>query len=342
MRFAEIPGNEGVKRALVGMVDSGKIPHAILFHEDDGCGAVAMCNAFLQYLMCRDREGGDSCGACPSCNKIAKMIHPDVHFVYPVSGGSLIPSSAKPTALSYVKEWRALVLGNPWFTERDLSEALGIEGKSSLIAVAEAREILDRLSFHSLEGGWRAIVVYLPEKMNAEAANRLLKSIEEPPEQTLFLLVTHAPERVLPTISSRCQLIRLMPVRRSLQAESAEEAQNRELVDALLSAIIARDLSAALETGEEIAALPSRERLKSFLGAVSRELRTVFLVQQGLSQLADVPQEQAARIGHYATSLKRSYVRLALPHLDRSAMLIDRNGNAKIVVCDLVNKLFVL
>ena len=177
MRFAEIHGNDGVKRALAGMVDSGKIPHAILFHEDDGCGAVPMCVSFLQYLFCRNRSEGDSCGACAECNKIAKLIHPDIHFVYPVTGGSIIPSSAKPTALSYVKQWRELVLGNPYFTERDLHEALGIEGKSSLISVAEAREILGRLSFHSLEGGWRAVVMYLPEKMNAEAANRLLKSI---------------------------------------------------------------------------------------------------------------------------------------------------------------------
>ena len=114
MRFADIQGNDAVKRVLAGMVDAGKVPHAILFHEDDGCGAVPLCIAFLQYLWCPNRGAiPDSCGACPSCNKISKLIHPDVHFVYPVTGGSLIPSSAKPTALSYVKQWRELVLGNP-------------------------------------------------------------------------------------------------------------------------------------------------------------------------------------------------------------------------------------
>ena len=341
MRFAEIRGNEGVKRALAGMVDSGKIPHAILFHEDDGCGAVPMCVGFLQYLFCRNRSEGDSCGTCAECNKVAKLIHPDIHFVYPVTGGSIIPSSAKPTALSYVKQWRELVLDNPYFTERDLHEALGIEGKSSLISVAEAREILGRLSFHSLEGGWRAVVMYLPEKMNAEAANRLLKSIEEPPEQTLFLLVTHAPEKVLPTIASRCQCIRLVPVRHARTDEDGE--MERALFVSLLDAILSRDLSAALEAGETIAALPSRERIRAFLRYASGMFRNIFLSQQGLDNLADVEgEEEKGEIQRLAGALKRSYARMVLPLLDRSSMLVDRNVNAKIVICDLVNKMFVL
>ena len=357
MRWADIQGNEGVKRALAGMVDAGKIPHAILFHEDDGCGAVPMCIAFLQYLFCPNRGNGglqlglldepseeealsDSCGACPSCNKIAKLIHPDVHFVYPVTGGSIIPSSAKPTSLSYVTQWRELVLGNPYFTERDLNEALGIEGKSSLISVADAREILGRLAFHSLEGGWRAVVVYLPEKMNAEAANRLLKSIEEPPERTLFLLVTHAPEKVLPTIASRCQCIRLVPVARPAAADE-DTAEDRELLTALLDAVVARDLTAALEAGEAVAALPSRGRIQTFLRYASRMMRTLFLVQQGLETIAGVPEEELSDARRYAPAFKRSYARMIQPQLDRSAMLIDRNVNAKIVLCDLVNKMFV-
>jgi DNA polymerase-3 subunit delta' len=368
MRFAEIQGNEGVKRALAGMVDAGKVPHAILFHEDDGCGAVPMCVAFLQYLWCPNRgrdarsEPGmtglpgmeadetswparpaipDSCGACPACNKISKLIHPDVHFVYPVTGGSLIPSSAKPTSLSYVKQWRELVLSNPFFTERELNEALGIEGKSSLISVADAREILGRLAFQSLEGGWRAVVVYLPEKMNAEAANRLLKSIEEPPERTLFLLVTHAPEKVLPTIASRCQHIRLVPVRRPDAAPGEDEAEELELMGSLLESVTGRDLYSALETGEAIAALPSRERIKAFLKYASRTLRNIFLVQQGLTEIAGASEEELALARRFAPKLKRSFSRTILPQLDRGAMLVDRNVNAKIVACDLVNKMFV-
>jgi DNA polymerase-3 subunit delta' len=186
------------------------------------------------------------------------------------------------------------------------------------------------------------VVVYLPEKMNADAANRLLKSIEEPPERTLFLLVTHAPEKVLPTVASRCQHIRLVPVRRPDALSGEEEAEERELMDALLEAVTGRDLSAALEAGEAIAALPSRERIKSFLKYASRTLRNVFLVQQGLTEIAGASEEELSLAQRFAPRLKRSFSRSVLPQLDRSAMLVDRNVNAKIVLCDLVNKMFVL
>lgn len=388
MRFADIAGNEAVKAALKGMVDSGRIPHAIMFHEDDGGGAVGLCLALLQYLgcSCRPAAGGapaddgglfggapadddglfgdasenlfggpdeapapapepapaleDSCGQCPWCNKISKLIHPDVHFVFPVTGGSIIPSSAKPTSLSYVKQWRELVLSNPCFTEQDLDEALGIEGKSALIAVGDAKEILGSLAFNSLEGGWRSVVVYLPEKMNQDAANRLLKSIEEPPERTLFLLVTHAPEKVLPTIASRCQCIRVG--RASRVVVTPDQAEMRELFVPLMDAILARDLLAALETGEAVAALPSRDKIKSFLRYASSMMRNLFLVQQGLRSVTGAPEEDLEAVNAWASKLKKSYARTILPHVDRSLMLIERNVNAKIVVCDLVNKMFMI
>ena len=152
------------------MVDSGKVPHAIMFHEDDGGGGVPIALAFLQYLFCKDKAGGDSCGACPSCNKISKLIHPDVHFIYPVNTGA---------STDFAAQWRELVLSNPVFTENDLREALGIEGKNAMIKVDEAKTVLDILSLYALERGYRALVMYLPEKMNKEAANRLLKAVEE-------------------------------------------------------------------------------------------------------------------------------------------------------------------
>jgi len=341
MRFADIEGNESVKAALTGMVDSGRIPHAIMFHENDGGGAIGMCLAFLQYLNCHGRSAGDSCGSCPSCNKVTKLIHPDIHFVFPVAGGSIISSGSKPTSLSYVKQWRELVLSNPFFTESDLNEALGIEGKSAIIAVAEARAILEKLSFNSLEGGYKAVVVYLPEKMNAEAANRLLKSIEEPPEKTQFLLITHAPEKVLVTISSRCQSIRLTPVPRSKAAVNANIAEEQDLVKELLSTLVAKYWLSALEVGECIAALPSRERMKSWCRTASDMLRTVFLLQQGLDRLVDVPAEDEPYYRDIAARLKKPFSRQAAGHIDRALMLIERNVNQKIVFCDLVNKLYI-
>ena len=201
MTFAQIQGNDDVKQALTGMVDEGRIPHAILFHEDDGGGAFPIALAFLQYLFCRERSGGDSCGRCPSCGKIGRLIHPDVHFVFPTAAGALSEQFLEPL--------RRLVAERPAFREAELTDALGLAGKVPMIAVAESRRLLEKLSLSALEGGWRAVVIYLPERMNAEAANRLLKIIEEPPAQTQFLLIAHQMERVLPTIASRCQRIRV-------------------------------------------------------------------------------------------------------------------------------------
>ena len=340
MRFSDIEGNDSVKAALVGMVDTGKIPHAIMFHEDDGGAGVPMCLAFLQYLMCRERSESDSCGHCPTCSKISKLIHPDVHFVFPVAGGSLVSASSKPTSLSYVKQWRELVLSKPTFTEADLNEALGIEGKSAIIAVSEARAILEKLSMSSLEGGYKAVVVYLPEKMNQEAANRLLKSIEEPPEKTQFLLVTHAPEKVLVTIASRCQSIRIAPSRRADLVENPNIAEEKSLVRELLDMLVSKDFLGALEVGESIAALPSRERMKSWCRTASVVLRNIFLLQQGLPQLAVVSPEDEGWYRDISSRLRKPFSRQASGLLDSALMLIERNVNQKIVFCDLVGKLY--
>ena len=196
MNFSQVKGNREVVRTLVSMVDSGRIPHAVMFHEEDGGEAFPLCLALLSYLYCRNRAHSDSCSQCPSCNRIDKLIHPDVHFIFPTASSALTGQ--------YMAQLRGLVSEKLPFTEDDVCSAFGIEGKRQIIAVGEARHLLDSLSVTALEGGYRSVVIYLPEKMNAEAANRLLKIVEEPPQLTLFLMITHHPEQVLQTISSRC------------------------------------------------------------------------------------------------------------------------------------------
>ena len=120
MRFADIPGNDDVKRALSGMADSGRVAHAMLFYENEGCGALPLVLAFFQYLNCQDRRDGDSCGECPSCRQISKLIYPDMHFVFPVNSGTRVSSSEKPVSDTYLKYWRELVLADPYFLESEL------------------------------------------------------------------------------------------------------------------------------------------------------------------------------------------------------------------------------
>lgn len=309
---------------LAGMIDSGRIPHAIMFSEPDGGSAFATALAFLQYLYCGQRSAGDSCGECPSCNRISKLIHPDVHFIF--------PTTAPRTSLSLMTEFRALVQQNPHFKEAELYEALGMESKSAIIAVAEAREILSSLSLSALEGGYRSVVIYLPEKMNLDAANRLLKAIEEPEEKTQFLLITHAPEKVLTTIASRCQHIQLGG------AVQAPQFSDTGLLDRLMDALLSRDLFAALEVGDEIAALPSRESAKAFCKYAADALRNVFLLQQGIS----LPGSASGQAGEWAAKTRKTFPRNALACFERASRLIERNVNMKIIFTDLVNRLSVI
>lgn len=292
------------------MVDTGKVPHAIMLHEDDGGGGLGVALDFLSYLY-------------KDANKVGKLIHPDVHFIYPIISGKY--------SVSYIAEWRALVTSNPRFTENDFNAALGVEGKSTGIAVSEAKELLDTLNLSALEGGYRTAVIYLPEKMNAAAANKLLKVIEEPPVLTQFVLVTHAPEKVLATIRSRCQQFRVLPPREKVSGPVFEQFSE------LLTAIVRRDLSAALEVVDSLAALPSRENTKAFCKFAADTLRDVFLVQQGMQSLAN----DGADVARWAEVLPKTFPRAAVADLDRARMLIDRNVNAKILFTDLVDRMFV-
>ncbi len=367
MKFSDVIGNADVKEALVRMADSGRVPHAIMFHENEGCGALALIVAFMQYLNCRNRHDGDSCGVCPSCNQIGKLIYPDLHFVFPVAGD-------KVTSSSFIQKWRELFVRNPFFMENELYETLEIEKKASSISVADAKNILNELSLSSFSDGYRAVVIWLPEKMNQEAANRLLKIVEEPSEKTLFLFVTHQPERVLKTIRSRCQLIRVMPAQKDEIAAAlprwtgvdmeaaryaaefasgsignairslAERDENVEMMDTfmqLMDGVLARNYLSVLETGEAIAALDSREKQKAFCKFAGDCVRKIYMLQQNMPDIAGIRPEDKAFYEDAARRCGPAFCQRALAAITKANSLIVRNVNQKIVFTNMVNRLFV-
>ena len=322
-----IYGNTEVVDALHQMVESGHIPHAMLLHEDDGGGAFPIVIDFLERLY-----GGNP--------RVGKLIHPDIHFIFPVAGGE------KPVSLQFIGPFRELLLENPYFFENELYTAIGIEGKQSNISVHEARSILDRLSLSAVEGGYRTVVLYLPEKMNAQAANALLKMVEEPPQKTLFLLITHAPEKVLVTIASRCLQLRIQPLSPEADADvhASEAAGNTVLTDLfhdLLDALVARDMLKALETGEAVADLKVREQQKNFCRLASEDLRRIFLLQK-MPSLAYLPAGSEEYYRQMAGALRPTFPRRAMGSLDRARMLLERNVNQKILFTHLVNQLYTL
>ena len=318
--------NASVAAALRQMAESGRIPHAMLLHEDDGGAAFPLVLDFLDEVY----------GHNP---RVKKLIHPDIHFVFPVAGND------KPVSDRFIGSWRELLQENPCFYENEYYTALGIEGKQGLISVNEARSILDKLSLSAVEGGYRTVVMYMPEKMNPQAANALLKMVEEPPEKTLFLLVTLQPEKVMTTIFSRCLFLRVLPFSREEDrlVHAKEAAETTELVDLfhdLMDAILRKDLLGALETGDAVVELGSREKQKRFCRVASEGLRNIFLVQQGLSDLADIPGDEAAFYTDTAARLRKTFSRQALSALDRALLLVERNVNQKILFTDLVNRLY--
>ena len=320
--------NAPLAAALRQMAESGRIPHAMLFHENDGGAAFPLILDFLDAVY----------GHNP---RVKKLIHPDIHFIFPVAG----PAKDKPVSEQFIRAWRELLQANPCFYENELYTALGIEGKQGLISVNEARSILEKLSLSAVEGGYRTVVMYLPEKMNPQAANALLKMIEEPPAKTLFLLVTLQPEKVMTTIFSRCLFLRVRPFSREEDRavhadESAETTEMADLFHDLLDAVVRKDLLGALETADAVADLGSREKQKRFCRVASEGLRNIFLLQQGLPELADLLGDEKPFYEEMAAKLRKNFSRQALAALDRALLLLERNVNQKILFTDLVNRLY--
>ena len=279
---------------------------------------------------------------------MTKLIHPDVHYVFPVNKGPKA-SDEKPTSESYIRYWRELAISDPYFTEADLQKAIGIESKNGLIAVAEARSIIGKLSLTAVSDGYKAVIFYLPEKMNQETANRLLKMVEEPPEKTIFIFITHAPEKVLQTIFSRCQSIRVMP----LSKEEAEKVkmlkpsddreeydQFMDLFSDLMNAVLARDLMSALECGEMAASLESREKQKAFCHFMGECIRKIFMIQQNMPQIAEIAEGEQDFYSGAAARCGKGFCSRSISNIEKVVSMIDRNVNSKILFCDLVNRMF--
>ena len=203
MFFSEIVGQETIKELLVQTVRENRISHARLFLGPEGAGCLPLAIAYAQYVNCTNRGEREPCGKCLSCIKFKKLVHPDLHFVFPVVKSKAAVSDG------LIKEWRETVLANPYITYNQWLERLGSDNKQGGIYVDESKEILNKLSFKTYEGEYKIMIIWLAEKMNPQTANKLLKILEEPPEKTLFLLIAETADRILPTILSRTQITRV-------------------------------------------------------------------------------------------------------------------------------------
>ncbi len=207
MYFKDIIGQQEVIERLVKDAQAGTVPHALLFCGPEGVGKLQTAIAFSRYLLCRDKgSAAESCGTCPACVKMDKLVHPDLHFVFPVINKS--KNAGRSTVSDdEIATWRETVLEQQYFGFEDWLTAIDADNKQARIFVTESESILNKLSLKSVEGGYKIMIIWHAEKMNQECANSILKLLEEPPAGTIFILTTDAPEQMLETIISRTQRI---------------------------------------------------------------------------------------------------------------------------------------
>jgi DNA polymerase III subunit delta' len=206
MYFSDVIGQHEVKDKLLQTVKEGRIPHALLVSGKEGTGSFPLAMAFARYLHCTDRTENDACGKCPSCHKFDKLIHPDTHFVFPIFKPN---SSKKWVSDDFLKDWRTFLIGNPYFNYQSWLDSIKAGNAQGMIYSEEGDEIIKKLNFKTYESEFKVMFIWLPEKMHLTCANRLLKILEEPPEGTVFLLVSENSDQLLTTILSRTQTIRV-------------------------------------------------------------------------------------------------------------------------------------
>jgi DNA polymerase-3 subunit delta' len=368
MRFSEVAGHAGLKKQLISAVAEQRVPHAQLFHGPEGSGALALALAYATYLSCQDRREEDSCGICPSCLKYDKLVHPDLHFVFPVF---TTRSNTKPVSDDFISEWRTALLENPYLTEKQWYGRIGTENKQGSIMKRESEEITKKLMLKSYESDFKVMIIWMPEKMNPTAANKLLKLIEEPPPMTIFLMVPEDTGPMLPTILSRTQLIRVPRIREADLLEalkkqyevpeetlqnaariadgnfvkaleflqtSEESAYQLEQFIRIMRLTYAREFEQLFEWVEEMAGL-GRERQKAFLAYAIRMIRENYLLNKEQAKLVRMTANEAAFSEKFFPFINDKNVPAMVKELNEASLHIEANAFARIVFLDFALKL---
>jgi DNA polymerase-3 subunit delta' len=337
MQFKNIAGQRDVINRLTEIIDSGRVSHAqmVLGGTDDG--ALQLALAYLQYLGCTNRkhyENGelraDSCGECPHCKKMTQLMHPDLHFVFPTAATSSVSGSF--WSGDFMQEFRDFLLErNALGTVEEWYAHLGIENKQGMIRESDAAHIVSDLGLKSYEGGWKMMVIWMAEKMNTAAANELLKTLEEPTPGTILMLVCESDERMLSTIRSRVQTIKVKSEGQKVKSET-EAAFAGLLVEwlRLLFKLKMRELAAQVD---KMAAM-NREQQKQFLTYTLGVMRDCFL--HGAAGLpVEIGSGDQKFDTMFPTMVTVNNIELIEKALDEATMAVERNANAKIALMQL-------
>ncbi|MBS1620410.1 MAG: hypothetical protein JSS80_02140 [Bacteroidetes bacterium] len=393
MQFKDIINQQEVKKKLTEMQQHNRLSHALLFLSNEGSGALPLAIAFAQYLVCEkvskpstargqqsepslfgetvtespipnSESQTDSCGVCPGCIKAQQLIHPDIHFSYPVVNKK---SNTPPISTDYISEWRNFIKENPYGNVYDWLQFIGAENKQGNITANECNDIIRKLTLKSFESEYKILILWMPEYLGAEG-NKLLKLIEEPPANTLFILVAENENLILPTIVSRCQLIKIplpgiqdieeaLLERNNLSPETARQIAGisdgnyREALQLIgnqddnwqtllrdwLNSILKNGPAAQTKWVEDVSRL-GREKQKQFLRYFNHLLeQSIRLRVIGSDNKNGTERDFAERLNKIAGIEQQQAI---VEELERAAYYIERNANAKILFHALTIKLY--
>ena len=370
MLFKDIIGQEEAKERLIREAKEGKIAHARLFSGHEGVGKLPLAIAYAQYLSCEHPTEDDSCGVCPNCIKYNKLIHPDLHFVFPV----IKKKNKDTTSDDYLHEWREMLNASPYFNLNMWIKEMGAENQQAQIFVKESDEIIRKLSLKSSQGGYKVMIIWLPEKMNVECSNKLLKLLEEPPTQTIFILISEEPDMLLPTIQSRVQRFNIHAIDKEkiaetlclnygLQPNDAKDIAHRsqgnflkaletihlnednlfyfEEFVSLMRLAYQRKIREIKQWSENIASI-GRERQKNFLAYIQRMLRESFIYNFHNPDISYLSEEEQKFSSRFSPFINESNVISIMEELSIAEQHIGQNVNAKMVFFDFALKMIVL
>ena len=369
--FKTVIGQEALKEKLRKEVDEGHIPHAQLFCGPVGVGKLPLALAYARYLCCTQRTDGEACGHCQSCKQWESLVHPDVHFMFPIVSNE---KKKKTVCTDYLPEWRELLLNSPYFSYSHWMEAIDVENRQAIIYEKESDEITKELNLKAVQGDYKVTIIWLPEKMHEACANKMLKLLEEPPANTIFLLCSEEPDKILPTILSRTQRINLprlteqeiaeaLQIRygvqptdsqtlahlaggsfvKALDAIHLNEDNDRylELFISLMRLAYARKIKEMKVWSEDVAAL-GRERQKDLLAYCQRMIRESFMANFHQPEMNYMNREEQQFASRFAPFVNEKNAMDIMYELSEAQVHVEQNVNARMVFFDLALKMIVL
>lgn len=362
MFFSEVIGQENIKRRLIRSVHEDRISHAQMFSGHEGTGAFGLALAYAQYLSCSNRGENDSCGICPSCHKYQKLIHPDLHFVFPVFNS---PKHKNTVSDSFIKEWREMVLKSHYFSLSQWTNCIDAGNAQVMIYERESDSIYRKLNLKSFESDFKVMIIWQPEKMNISCSNKLLKLIEEPPNKTLFLFVTENEEEIIPTIRSRVQLNKIPfieeePLEKALLASGYEHDVVAEIIhlangnylkainllnpdedeqfyfskfQEMMRMAYSRHIPLLINWAEEMAKT-GRDKQKSFFHAALRLIREYFVFNMKQMQMVYLNHDEIEWGKRFAPFINERNIIPISEEFELAIKHISMNGNPRIIFLD--------